>query len=514
MISLYNTLETHMHDANEISAAVQSLQNMKSNQIKFIKYGDLQEAEKCEVTISQLTIDLNDAQFFNQIDALLTQFSEQFHQLKMLRTQITDTETYLSSSLDALYNMIAVRYDDATQITHTDPISMLLLKSLITEQAHVSQPASYDLEALLPIKELIVYVHQVLDTDLQPQDADFYNTLLDVLNHYYALYDDHLMLNQNMVILSDQLDETTLELITTTTNTLNTYRSGNQEIILHIKNAYFLLFSSAFVITGFFILRLVFRITHALNTLTRETERVAEGDYNTFVIIEGNDEFAILSRSIAQMANQLKNAHFSILTYNKQLEHMVNAKTMALQRTKEELEHLNRTLTQEKEKYIILAMTDVLTNLKNRAFLLSYLEQTIHESKRYQTTFSIMLLDIDFFKKVNDQYGHPTGDAVLKALSDLLLTECRQSDVVSRYGGEEFVIIFAKTKLGAALPIANRIREKIAVTPLTEKNIVITISAGITAFRDDTVESLLKRVDTLQYDAKRNGRNRIETDFN
>jgi len=513
MLSLYNTLEIHMHDANQISNAIQTLQSVKSKQFNFITYGDLSEAEKCQSIISKLTIDLNDKAFYSQIDSLIMHYEEQFQELKLLRTQVTETKTALSNSVNTIYPLLMTDHHNDLDNSIIEPVRKLLFEALIAEHSQMTIASTDALAQGTSIKKLIQAIEALQANNENMSSAAFYTDFASELNHYNELNITLLTLEKNMTYLYDELSETAQEIVDISTETLNTYRRGNQAIITHIKRVYVLVFTLTLVATGVFLSRTVYRITHSLKTLTQETERVSKGDYSAFMLVDGNDEFAILSKSIAHMANELQRAHFSILTYNTQLKNMVDAKTRALQQTKEELENLNRTLTQEKEKYIVLAMTDALTNLKNRAFLLSYLEQTIHESKRYQAAFSIMLLDIDFFKSVNDQYGHSIGDDVLKELSDLLFKECRQSDVVSRYGGEEFIIIFAKTKLEAALQIAERIRQRIEKTPFTEKNIVITISAGITAFRDDTVESLLKRVDSLQYDAKRKGRNRIESDL-
>nr|WP_246543118.1 GGDEF domain-containing protein [Fusibacter paucivorans] len=273
------------------------------------------------------------------------------------------------------------------------------------------------------------------------------------------------------------------------------------------------MFSIIFFASIFILAQLSARINNSLKSLTDGTKRISEGDYNSNIIIDGNDEFATLSTSINSMAETLRNAHFSIVTYNNQLEKMVDAKTMELLQTKDDLEHLNRKLVQEKEKYVILAMTDALTGLKNRAFLISYLDQAINEAKRYHHTFSIMLLDIDFFKHVNDQYGHHTGDEVLKSLAEILNKACRQADIIARYGGEEFIIVFASTPLESAIVTAERIREKVSAAHFTALDLHITISAGVTTYRGDTTSSLIERVDALQYKAKDSGRNCIIHDF-
>jgi diguanylate cyclase (GGDEF)-like protein len=102
---------------------------------------------------------------------------------------------------------------------------------------------------------------------------------------------------------------------------------------------------------------------------------------------------------------------------------------------------------------------------------------------------------------------------VLKSLAEILNKECRQADIIARYGGEEFIIVFASTPLEHAIVTAERIREKVSEAHFTALDLHITISAGVTTYRDDTTSALIERVDALQYEAKDNGRNCIIHDL-
>ncbi len=155
-----------------------------------------------------------------------------------------------------------------------------------------------------------------------------------------------------------------------------------------------------------------------------------------------------------------------------------------------------------------LATTDLLTGLYNRRKFEESLIREIEEAKRYGKTFSIILLDIDFFKEINDTYGHQVGDYILQTIAKLIKKLLRRTDIVARWGGEEFVIILPNGKMKGAFQLAERIRKTVESTkfPIEKK---CTVSLGVTEYQpNDTPHSLLKRADLALYAAKQNGRNR------
>jgi len=157
------------------------------------------------------------------------------------------------------------------------------------------------------------------------------------------------------------------------------------------------------------------------------------------------------------------------------------------------------------------ALKDPLTGIWNRQALNELLEKEYTRWQRYQKSLSIILWDIDFFKKINDQYGHAAGDKVLKTIAQIFTSQTREADFVSRYGGEEFMGIFPETELNNALGLANKIREKIANSKFHYEGeaVAITASAGLACFnKDDTIETVFKRADQTLYKAKEQGRNR------
>ena len=160
------------------------------------------------------------------------------------------------------------------------------------------------------------------------------------------------------------------------------------------------------------------------------------------------------------------------------------------------------------------AMLDPLTGVYNKRQILNFLEKFLANFVRYKKDpFSIMMLDIDYFKKINDTYGHLAGDFVLKEFVKIIKNKIRSSDILGRFGGEEFILILPNTKVSGALKLAMRIKDEVEnyVFEYGKEKIKITTSIGITSVSlNDSVESLLERVDEALYDAKRKGRNRIE----
>ncbi|MGB7403680.1 MAG: transporter substrate-binding domain-containing protein [Arcobacter sp.] len=173
-----------------------------------------------------------------------------------------------------------------------------------------------------------------------------------------------------------------------------------------------------------------------------------------------------------------------------------------LQEAKKDIEVKNKEL----EK---LAITDKLTNLYNRRKLDELLQNELNRSERFKHTFAVTILDIDYFKKVNDTFGHQTGDKVLIEISNILRTHIRTTDFVGRFGGEEFVIICPESQKDGVYNLMESIR--LDVQNHTFKDIGnITMSFGIALVKEnDTSESLLKRADIALYEAKNSGRNKV-----
>lgn len=161
-----------------------------------------------------------------------------------------------------------------------------------------------------------------------------------------------------------------------------------------------------------------------------------------------------------------------------------------------------------------MAVTDGLTNLCNRQQLDKLLMEEIQRSQRNPRPLSVLLLDIDYFKKINDQYGHLAGDSVLRGLASAMTKRLRPSDRLGRYGGEEFCAILPETSLDGAVKFAEGLRTlaESCVFAADDKQIKVTISIGIAEWKDAMQQMDMYRVaDEKLYVAKRNGRNRVES---
>lgn len=161
------------------------------------------------------------------------------------------------------------------------------------------------------------------------------------------------------------------------------------------------------------------------------------------------------------------------------------------------------------------AYHDALTGLFNRRAYQDRVDETITNLQRYKVPASLMICDIDFFKKINDAHGHKVGDLALKKLAGLLVERLRKNDVISRYGGEEFAVILPHTDLAGAVIAGEGIRSYIAKSVFSYKgqSIPLTISVGISAFKtDDTPDTVFERADHALYLAKKSGRNIIKSE--
>jgi diguanylate cyclase (GGDEF)-like protein len=168
------------------------------------------------------------------------------------------------------------------------------------------------------------------------------------------------------------------------------------------------------------------------------------------------------------------------------------------------LKHREENLRELSEK-------DPLTMIYNRRKLFDMLEMEVEKANRYCRPLALLLLDLDYFKEVNDKYGHDIGDIVLKTTTQIVENVIRKVDIFARYGGEEFIIICPETDTDGAVALAEKIRTAVEQHsyPMVGN---ITISAGATELSDtDSVNTLIKKADDVLYAAKKRGRNRVES---
>jgi diguanylate cyclase (GGDEF)-like protein len=210
------------------------------------------------------------------------------------------------------------------------------------------------------------------------------------------------------------------------------------------------------------------------------------------------DELDAISNTVARAADKIR-----LINENRSL-------VAQLSSVNDELKQSNETLQQ-------LATRDGLTGLYNHRFFQESLALEMSHSKRHNLPFSLLFMDVDFFKKFNDTNGHPMGDSLLKGLSKIIQGRMRGYDIVSRYGGEEFVVIMPKTLKNDALVVAEYLRQEVAAFPFEGRENMpdnrVTISIGVASFPEDGADAaaLLLSADQALYKAKHEGRNKVCT---
>ncbi len=236
-------------------------------------------------------------------------------------------------------------------------------------------------------------------------------------------------------------------------------------------------------------------ISKPLRRIASEIDVLSKGTFGQQISIKRTDaigklihSFNDMSTTLSTMVQTIHQKNEELASLNKNLELKVKERTIELEQ---------------------MASTDLLTSLINRRELLRLFEHEMSVYKRYKNNLSIAILDIDHFKKVNDTYGHLEGDNVLIGVAQTLKACVRESDIVGRYGGEEFLIVMPQTSTEDARHIIERCRAGVEDLITGESKIKVTISAGITAVKDDNVESTIVVADDNLYKAKLSGRNLI-----
>jgi two-component system cell cycle response regulator len=263
--------------------------------------------------------------------------------------------------------------------------------------------------------------------------------------------------------------------------------------------------------------------------------RAAEGNYDLIIASLGLDNFDAL-RLCSQVRSLDRTRSVPILAITEPDNHarMVRGLEIGvndyLTRPIDKNELLARARSQvRKRRYterlrdnvqisIEMAITDALTGLFNRRYMENHLDTLVEQAGARGKPLAVLVLDIDYFKSVNDTHGHDAGDDVLRDFALRIKRSIRGIDLACRYGGEEFVIVMPETDMAVAAMVAERLRRRIAAEPFAinqgQRSIPVTLSIGIASLRgqNDNAASLLKRADQALYRAKRDGRNRVVPD--
>lgn len=255
-----------------------------------------------------------------------------------------------------------------------------------------------------------------------------------------------------------------------------------------LRNLFLILVSGLALAVALIAYRLGRSIALPLQRLVGAADRIAGGDLEVRLAVKQNDELGHLTQVFNQMADKLRSSHAEIVA-------------------------ASETMRQQNQLLETLSITDSLTGLYNRSKLDSILSEQIARYKRSRRPFTVLMMDIDHFKTINDSRGHIAGDELLAAVARILVQSIRSVDYAARYGGDEFVIILIDTPADAAGETAERIRSQVERAPYNagDQSVTVTVSVGIAQWQsDDSVPTaVFARADQALYEAKRAGRNRV-----
>ena len=246
------------------------------------------------------------------------------------------------------------------------------------------------------------------------------------------------------------------------------------------------------------------RLMHPILLLTKAAQNIAQGKLEgneDLLHIHRKDEVGILANSFKEMSSKLEMSYSELKELNESLEEKIKLRTQDLEASQKELKHL--------------ASIDPMTKLYNRRYFSEISEEMFDENKRKHTNVSLILLDIDNFKSINDIYGHHIGDDVIISIANILMDNTRSEDIVCRYGGEEYIILLPNTDLESSMKIAEKIRElveEMVIKLPQEKRLRVTISIGVSMANmivDNDIEIAINKADNAMYEAKRSGKNKV-----
>jgi diguanylate cyclase (GGDEF)-like protein len=261
------------------------------------------------------------------------------------------------------------------------------------------------------------------------------------------------------------------------------------------------------------------RINRPLGLFVETCAAIAEGRQDVKVDVHTGDELDRLASALNDMAGRLAEnqarraeAETGLKQSRDEMESRIKERTSELEKLNERLVFEIEERKRAEQALILAAMTDPLTGLPNRRAMQKQLSFHVARVKRGGTPFVVLLGDVDRFKSVNDVYGHDIGDQLLRLSAEVLQSSIRAGDLVSRWGGEEFLILLADTDLKGGLVAAENLRQSFANLSLQVNGIQVsrTISIGVTACincRD--VDEVVRQADEALYEAKNLGRNRV-----
>ena len=295
----------------------------------------------------------------------------------------------------------------------------------------------------------------------------------------------------------------TLTLGLSTHTTLSRLESQKYSLIKREAFIILLIAFGEFLALSYIIIRPVSIISKSLDKQAQEN-----GQIIGTIPITSNDEFGELAHQFNILGDSLNSANYELKSRADFADNQLVKTNLILQKQSEELHILN-------EEFRRLSITDALTELFNRRYFEEALKTELGVSKRYGDTNSLIMIDIDNFKVINDTYGHEIGDKVIKEVARVMKKRLRNTDLLCRVGGEEFAALCKRTEKPAAIELAEVLRHAIdqLKIPVGDSEISVTISLGIATVTDKNIQThadnLYRYSDTALYYSKENGRNRV-----
>jgi len=262
-------------------------------------------------------------------------------------------------------------------------------------------------------------------------------------------------------------------------------RATAYSAIIRLRNVTLALVSTILLAIGLAAYLLGLTIVRPLGRLTRGARKVAGGDLDVDLPVHGRSEVSYMTAVFNEMVARLR-------------------------RFRDENVAINQELRERNDELRRLSITDSLTGLYNRTQLPESLSRELARSQRHGHSFSLLMIDIDHFKRFNDTHGHQAGDELLRNVAGVLRNSIRACDLAARYGGEEFLILLTETEPEGARTFAENLRGSVEGLRFHGET-AVTISIGVASFpgNGDDVESIIRQADEALYDCKRQGRNRV-----
>ena len=262
-------------------------------------------------------------------------------------------------------------------------------------------------------------------------------------------------------------------------------RAAAYSAIVDMRNVTLALISTVLLGIGLAAYVLGLTIVRPLGRLTQGAAKVAGGNLEVSLPVHGRSEVSYMTAVFNEMVGRLR-------------------------RFRDENAAINQELRQRNDELHTLSITDSLTGLYNRAQLPELLARELARAERHRHSFSILMIDIDHFKRFNDTHGHQTGDDLLRHFAGVLKSSLRSCDLAARYGGEEFLVLLTETGPPGALSMAEKLRASVEASRLRGE-MGVTVSIGVASYPDngEEVELLISQADAALYECKRGGRNRV-----